>query len=259
MKRNAITGRLALPQVTLCAVSSINVTATIRALEASIAKIDFADCLLFTHEPLPPLHPPIRAVPIARLTSSQAYSEFLLSQLAAHVGTSHCLVIQWDGHVLDAGRWDPAFLDYDYIGASWPQFSDGHDVGNGGFSLRSKRLLDACRAPRFKPAHPEDTMIGRTHRPWLEAQGLRFAPRAIADRFSAERAGDVSTSFGFHGVWHMPQVLGIEEFWSIYRTLDDRSTVRHDLGQLLQQVGRGKCGTRRAVRMLVDRLSDALK
>lgn len=251
--------RLSLPHVTLLAVTSVNVLATIRALEASIAKIDFAECLLFTHEPLPPLHPAIRAVPIARLTSSQAYSEFLLSQLAAHVDTSHCLVVQWDGHVLDAGRWDPAFLDYDYIGASWPQFSDGHDVGNGGFSLRSRRLLDACRAPRFQPAHPEDIMIGRTHRAWLEAQGLRFAARAVADRFSTERAGNLLTSFGFHGVWHMPRALGVEQFWETYRTLDDRSTIRHDLGQLLQQVGRGKGGAGRAVGMLVDQLSDALK
>ena len=37
----------------------------------------------------------------------------------------------------------------DYIGAPWPHFRDGHNVGNGGFSLRSRRLLEACRELPF--------------------------------------------------------------------------------------------------------------
>jgi hypothetical protein len=110
----------------------------------------------------------MEVVPIAPLRSSAAYSDFLLTGLVDHVDTTHCLVAQWDGHLLDAERWQDAFLDYDYIGASWPQFDDGHDVGNGGFSLRTRRLMDLCRDPAFVPAHPEDVAIGRTNRAWLE-------------------------------------------------------------------------------------------
>lgn len=248
--------RLSLPQVTLCAASSVNVAATIRALEASLAQVEFADCLLFTDAPTQPANPSIRVIPVARMGSGQAYSEFLLRHLADFITTSHCLVVQWDGHVLDAAHWDPAFLDLDYIGASWPQFDDGHDVGNGGFSLRSQRLLRACQAPVFEPAHPEDIMIGRTRRSWLETQGLRFATRDMADRFSAERAGDPSATFGFHGVWHMPQVLGVEKFWEIYRSLDNRGTIRNDMGSLLAQVAQGDGGRGRTWRMLLDRLID---
>jgi hypothetical protein len=244
--------RLALPQVTVCAASSVNVAATLQALEVSLAQVDFAACKLFTDAPVRPGHPGITVVPIARLASSAAYSDFLLRQMVEHVDTPHCLVVQWDGHVLDAARWRPEFLDYDYIGASWPQFDDGYDVGNGGFSLRSRRLMAACRDSGFQIKHPEDIAIGRDNRAWLEGRGIRFAPRALADLFSAERAGDVSESFGYHGAWLMPRAIGVEPFWARYLSLDDRGTIRHDFAAILKQIGRGRGGWRRALRLIAD-------
>lgn len=251
--------RLSLPQVTICAATSVNLPATICALESSMENIDFGGCLLFTDAPVQLDNAAITIVPIGHLGSAAAYSEFLLTRLADFITTSHCLVVQWDGHVIDATRWDPTFLNFDYIGASWPQFQDGFDVGNGGFSLRSRQLLAACKSPRFQPFHPEDVLIGRIHRNWLERQGIRFAPREVADRFSAERAGNPGSAFGYHGIWHMPLVLGLERFWGIYNSLDDRSTVQHDLWSLITAVGRGQDGCRRVLRMLVDGLAATLK
>jgi hypothetical protein len=251
--------RLLLPQVTLCAVTSVNVEATLRALEVCLAHITFADCKLLTDAPVRPSNPAIRVVPINRLTSSAAYSEFVLTRLVDHVETSHCLVVQWDGHVLDARRWDPQFLDYDYIGARWPQFSDGHDVGNGGFSLRSRRLMQACRAPAFQRIHPEDMAIGRTNRDWLEAQEMRFAPPALADLFAAERSGDLTSAFGYHGAWNMPEAVGDQAFWPIYRGLDERGTVWTDFGAILRAVVRGRGGAKRALRLTADRLRHGLR
>jgi hypothetical protein len=252
MGEGGFSSRLSLPQVTLCAASSVNVAATIRALEVSLAQVDFAACKLFTDAPVRPDHPGIIVVPIPRLTSSRAYSAFLLSHMVDHVDTSHCLVAQWDGHVLDATRWRPEFLDYDYIGASWPQFSDGYDVGNGGFSLRSRRLMVACRDPEFR-FHPlEDVAIGRINRDWLERRGVRFAPRDMADLFSVERAGDVSGSFGYHGAWLMPQAVGVQAFWNIYRHLDDRGTIRHDFASIAKQIGRGQGGWKRVLHLTLD-------
>jgi len=239
--------------VTLCAVCSTNVAAAVSALEASLAQVDVGSCKLFTDKRVHPTHPRITVVPIAPITSAQAYSHFVLTRLVDHVDTAHCLIVQWDGHVLDASRWRPDFLDYDYIGAAWPQFDDGHDVGNGGFSLRSRRLMLMCREAGFDACHPEDIAIGRGNRGWLEARGIRFAPRALADVFSAERAGDPLTSFGFHGVWHMPRVLGVQRFWQIYRGMDDRSTIWHDFAGILGTVGQGALGPARILRLLVDR------
>lgn len=246
--------RVHLPQVTLCAVSSVNVAATLQALEASLAQIDVAACKFFTDAPVEPVHPGITIVQIAPIASSQAYSDFLLTQMVDHIDTSHCLIAQWDGHVLDASRWRPDFLDYDYIGASWPQFTDGHDVGNGGFSLRSRRLMDDCREPAFQRRHPEDIAIGRTNREWLESRGMRFAPCVLADLFSAERAGNINETFGYHGAWHMPGVIGAEGFWRLYRDLDDRSTIRHDVANIAKQLWSGRGGPKRAARLILDEI-----
>ncbi len=246
--------RLALNQVTLCAATSINVGVTIRALEASLEQVDFAACKLFTNEKVTPDHPAIIVVPITPLHSSAAYSDFMLRHMVDHIDTSHCLVAQWDGHVLDATRWEPDFLDYDYIGASWPQFDDGHDVGNGGFSLRSRRLMMVCRERGFVPSHPEDIAIGRINRAWLEERGMRFATREIADRFAAERAGDIAQSFGYHGVWHMPRAIGVEPFWHLYRRLDDRGTIQHDFAAIYQDIGQGRGGLARRMRLLLDQI-----
>ena len=88
---------------------------------------------------------------------------------------------------------------------------------------------------------------------------MRFAPRHLADIFAVERAGDVKTSFGYHGVWHMPHVIGVEAFWQIYRGLDDRSTVRRDLFDILKNVSRGIGGKRRAICMITDYIKHGLR
>ncbi|QNE05889.1 DUF5672 family protein [Croceicoccus marinus] len=256
-----MTERLDLKRVTLCAASSVNLAATVRALELCMAQIDFAEALLFTDsasiERLPPIDSAIRIVEIAPLLSSAAYSNFILQGLPGHVTSDFCLVVQWDGHVIDAGHWQDEFLDYDYIGASWPQFDDGHDVGNGGFSLRSRCLMALCRSSEFTAHHPEDIAIGRTNRAFLEARGMRFAPRDLADRFAAERAGDPDVSFGYHGVFLMPRVLGDEGFWNAYASLDELSSLRPDFNDLLRSVLRGDKGARRAVTMIGRKLADA--
>ena len=114
--------------------------------------------------------------------------------------------------------------------------------------------MEACRDPAFQHRHPEDIAIGRLNRDWLEGRGMRFAPRALADQFSAERAGDVSTSFGYHGAWLMPRAIGAKAFWTLYLGLDDRGTIRHDFVAIAKQMGQGRGGFWRVLRLLVDRI-----
>ena len=252
--------RLQLPSVTLCAVSSTNLAATLEAMQLTMQYVDFADAVLCTHDAgvADEAECAIRVVPIERLTSARAYSQFMLTRLVDHVDTEHCLVVQWDGHVIDPARWRPEFLDYDYIGASWPQFDDGHEVGNGGFSLRSRRLMEACRATGFKAHHPEDVAICRTNRALLGQQQMRFAPVDVADAFAAERAGDPTSSFGYHGVFLMPLVLGTERFWRMYFALDERGSLRPDYGDLLKSLRNGRFALRRSARMQWDRCADRI-
>lgn len=77
------------------------------------------------------------------------YSRFVLQDLHTYIETSHVLIVQADGFVLNPGLWNPGWLDYDYVGAPWPEtlrvgkyvIPLANRVGNGGFSLRSRRLL----------------------------------------------------------------------------------------------------------------------
>jgi hypothetical protein len=249
--------RLKLPTVTLCAASSVNLSATFAALKACVDQADFAECLLFTHKPEIWDGGEIRTVPIPRLKSSQDYSTFVLRELADHIRTDHCLIVQWDGFILDARQWTADFLDYDYIGAPWPQFSDGHDVGNGGFSLRSRRLLEACRDPAFRDGHPEDIAICRTNRAMLESDHrIRFADRSTAARFSFERTAPVNPTFGFHGIFNMIEALGPDRFWQIYSSLDDRRTAFTDYRLLMRQLKRGPQPVARRARLTWDRASN---
>lgn len=247
--------RLSLPSVTLCAATSVNVAATIRALDHCRDLAEFAECILFTDDRSAADVPGRRTVGIETLKSSSDYSRFMLRDLVKHVSTDHVLVAQWDGFILDASAWDENFLSFDYIGASWPQFTDGHDVGNGGFSLRSRRLLEACCDPVFVHGGAEDVAICRVNRALLEdGHGICFAPRAVADRFAFERTRAPGPVFGFHGIFNMVEALGIEEFWKVYLGLDERGTTRQDLRTLLSQLG-GAGSFRRYARLLLDQLS----
>jgi hypothetical protein len=133
----------------------------------------------------------------------EEYSRFVIKELVNHVSTSHVLIAQWDGYVLNPDAWKDEWLDYDYIGAVW------HDgaVGNGGFSLRSKRLLEALKDERFSaPFFPEDEKICRDWGPVLEKDyGIKIAPPEIAADFSIE-GGRYTNQFGFHSFYtKLPQ------------------------------------------------------
>ena len=251
--------RLALPGVTLCAATSVNVPATIRALQHCLEQVNFADCLLLTDACVEP-GAGIRTKAIPRLSSGREYSEFMLTQLVEFIETPHCLAVQWDGFVLDAERWDPAFVDFDYIGAPWPQFDDGHDVGNGGFSLRSRRLLEACRDPAFFIGHPEDVAIGRANRTMLEERyGIRFADRDVAERFSFERTQPQEGTFGFHGIFNMIPALGADAFWELYESLDEKSSALLDYRLLMSQLRGAQSPGGRQFKLTRDRVAAMLR
>lgn len=244
-----------LPSVTLCAAASVNVSATLSALRTCMDKLSFAECLLFTDKAID-TGGNCRVVPIPRLESSRDYSQFILRRLADHVRTSHCLIAQWDGFVLNANCWDPEFLEFDYIGAPWPHFTDGRDVGNGGFSLRSRRLLEACRDPRFRLGAAEDVAICRVNRSLLEQEhGVRFADRQTAEQFSYERTVPPDPTFGFHGVFNMIEAIGADRFWDIYRTLDDRTTAYVDYWPIFWGLRSGRHPARRRLQFTADRIS----
>ncbi|MDH4377513.1 MAG: DUF5672 family protein [Ramlibacter sp.] len=191
-----------LSQVTLCAADCVTPALAGQALDRCLAQCDFGEALLLSHEAAPTQ---ARWTRIDPLRSIADYNAFMLGQLIEHVRTPYVLVVQWDGFVLDASQWRSCFLDFDYIGARWPWHPTGSDVGNGGFSLRSRRLLEALASPGFVHADaPEDDLICRRNRPYLEqAHGIRFAPAEVAERFAYENGEPQRSTFGFHGLFNL--------------------------------------------------------
>jgi Flp pilus assembly protein TadD len=207
---------LELPTVTLCAVDTANPALALRALLISKARIGFARTLLLTDRPQS--MPGVEVRVIEPLASRNEYSAFVLKSLLEHVDTPHVLLIQWDGYVINPDAWREEFLGCDYIGAKWFWHGDGHRVGNGGFSLRSRKLLAALQDDRIEPAGAEDEAICRTFRPLLEKEyGIVFASEALADEFAFEAAYPIGRPFGFHGLYNFCRVVSPQELTDMTR------------------------------------------
>lgn len=194
--------RVKIPNTTLCCVDCSNHPLAIRALKLTLNGCEFPRAMFFTDRKLDA--GPVETVIIDPIQSLDDYALFVMKRLLPYIDTDYVLLIQWDGYVVDPGAWSDQFLLYDYIGARWPHeafnIPADHTVGNGGFSLRSKVLLQALQDPRVIAADPEDRAICLTHRRYLEEQyGIAFAPNAIAERFSFEHIEPTTPTFGFHG------------------------------------------------------------
>ena len=83
-----------------------------------------------------------------RISSTREYSEFMLRGITPHVVGSHVLIVQWDGFILRPDLWNPCFLDYDYIGAVWPQFSHLKSAMED-FHYDRSSCLKRCKTHRF--------------------------------------------------------------------------------------------------------------
>ncbi|WP_322069540.1 DUF5672 family protein [Paraburkholderia bannensis] len=212
--------QLDLHDVTLCAVDTVNPALAARALDLSLSQCHFGAAMLLTHEDVPTR---ARLEKIAPLRALAEYSHFMLKRLADHIATPWVLVVQWDGYVLDASRWSERFYQYDYIGARWPGANSGRDVGNGGFSLRSAKLLKALASEQFTIDSDvgEDVLIGDTWRAALETgHGIRFAPADVADEFAYEYAVPRQPTFGFHGFFNMWRHVEDSAMLEIFDGLD---------------------------------------
>lgn len=155
---------------------------------------------------------------IAPLASREAYSQFILKSLVDYIDTPHVLLIQWDGFVVNREAWRDAFLACDYIGAKWFWHDGAMSVGNGGFSLRSRKLLRALQDPRIVLSGAEDETICRTFRPLLEQEySIVFGSQTIADAFAFETAYPIGKPFGFHGLYNFCRVMPPAELSELVR------------------------------------------
>lgn len=189
------------PTIDLVAVACTKVPETIEALRRCQEQMKFSRTILLTHEEVQAEG--IEVIKIPQL-DYKGYNEFVAMTLWQYVAADFALLVQNDGYITNASKWTEEFLNYDYIGSGWPVPSEEDKisyrtpngrlvrVGNGGFSLRSRKLL---RAPTILGLEftdngtgfwHEDGNLCVYHRDALENAGIRFAPVEVAVRFSQE-------------------------------------------------------------------------
>ena len=197
---------LDLPSVTLMCADCVNVERAIKVLETCKAKCNFGAVKLFTSLPTDYPH-----VAIGHLGSLSDYSDWCLTRMHEFIDTPHFITVQHDGWILNPDVWDPAWLNYDYMGPLFLQEHQPNDwsVGSGGFSFRSKAMMEyvAKISPKWeKGAWPhEDGEICKHHRATLQAAGFKYPTALEAAKFA--QGGNpnpnyfVQRPFGFHGMW----------------------------------------------------------
>lgn len=176
--------------------------------------MEFGDILIYSdHSELIDV-PGATHIPVIDWPDKLAAGLFYYTEAATKIKTSHALLMEWDAGLNDPAMWSDEFLQYDYIGAPWPSAAMARQfpnrlVGNGGFMLQSKRLIDFVYRNRDRFPITTDVHISCRYRPAIEAEGnLKWAPADVAVRFAFEgwdgipRLTERPKSFGYHGLFH---------------------------------------------------------
>jgi len=228
--------KLTLPNVTLLAVTSVEIEEHQMSLKISSQNIEFG-AVKFLSSSLPEKkYSDIEYVSVKPMDMYDQ-NRFMVDDLHKYFETSHCLYVEAHSFVVNADLWKEEFLKFDYIGSPFPNKiqmdpklnrvlssifigSPGfpgpipvlnmkeNRVGSGGFSLRSRKLLKTIAKTSYDsfkfPIKNEDLMICHYLYKEMIDKGIRFAPPKLAAQFAMEwdalhlYGQDVNSVFGFH-------------------------------------------------------------
>jgi hypothetical protein len=139
------------------------------------------------------------------------YNKWCLHDLSDYVTTEFGLLFQDDGYPLNPEMWRDEFMEYDYVGAPIKLPSNipykEELIGGGGFTLRSKRLMEFTKTIQYPDQYGqypnEDTTIAVTYRDEMLEKGIKICPHYIARYFVIQNAIDdnhtILNTFGYHG------------------------------------------------------------
>lgn len=195
-----------LKNVTLFQFNCLDPEIGVKAIQYSKRGINFGRTVLVTHRIPENITSDIEVFLVDK-TDHDGSSKFHFGPLQQYCSTDYLLSIQTDGFVINPHLWTDEFLEYDYIGAPWPFGQPWHTtyrVGNGGFRLESKRLIELCSNIPWNPGDHDDMLIGVHYRPYLESQGCKFPTVEFAAKFSLELVipeipYNLNNCFGYHG------------------------------------------------------------
>ena len=208
---------LELPNVTLIIVDCLDAERAVKSIEKCTAVCKFGAVKLLTSKETDSPY----KVEIGQINSLDWYSDFILRHIWRFCDTPHMQIIQHDGWIINPDTWEDNWLKYDYMGPifRFENAANNDCVGNGGFSLRTKRLMEYVAGnvgPIDKGVNGyfnEDGIICKGFKEHLSKAGFNFAPPVQAAKYVFEGNGAhfYGKPFGFHGF----QSLGIlEKRWA---------------------------------------------
>jgi len=175
----------------------------VKALEYSTKYIEFNNVFLLSDQTI---SGNFDLISIKKIRDVEDYNNEILN-LSKHIKSEYVLIIQHDGHVINHKKWDDLFLKFDYIGAPWPNSNKWNErwkyypkemeekilknlnlnrIGNGGFSLRSKKFLDYSRSYKEVDGAPEDIFLNILNYDKAFEYGIKYTDVKTAISFSYE-------------------------------------------------------------------------
>lgn len=200
--------KLRLPNVTLILCDCLNTDRSIKVLEHCKSRVDFGAVKFLTSLPCDYEH----RVEIMPLNSLIAYSIFMLTKVYQYVETEKMLLVQRDGWILNPQSWDNSWNELDYIGGLFMQYNK---VGSGGFSYRSKALMEymASITPQWDGTQQEADRIQQKLNCYEDGEICFGSARNKFKIASLEQAANFSQAgnrdkryfreypFGYHRSW----------------------------------------------------------
>ena len=192
--------------IDLVAISTNKVKETVAAIRYSSKKITFNNILFITNQHV---EEDFECILIPKLESVVDYNNIVLD-VNKYVKSEFAMIIQHDGHILNPDSWDNNFLNFDYIGAPWPKDKKWNArwdkypndisskikkniqfnrIGNGGFSLRSKKFLEFSSQFEknfLKHGVPEDIFLNLVNYELSQDFNINYPTVETAIKFSYE-------------------------------------------------------------------------
>tara|TARA_B100001057_G_C22631327_1_gene864503 strand:- start:106 stop:828 length:723 start_codon:yes stop_codon:yes gene_type:complete len=192
--------------VDLVTINTNSVEAGIKALEYSQKTIKFNNTYLFSSENV---SGDFELIKINKFKNVIEYNNFII-KLTDYIDSEFVLIVQPDGYLINPLKWSDNFLNYDYIGAPWPSDKkwlnrwskypsniknpihkniEFNRIGNGGFSLRSKKFLEYSsnfESNFIKNGVPEDIFLNLVNFDLAKENNIKYPDIETAINFSYE-------------------------------------------------------------------------
>jgi len=192
-----------LKDVTLLAISSNRAEGNIEALKKCMSLMDFGAVKFLSHQKPDNLPNEITFEYCTELKSIYDFDCYAFSELGKHIDTSHMLMVQDHAYILRPELWDDDWLQYDFIGAPWPE-RDAFISASTGEMV--KKLLDLPKKLGLPVVEDrgytnDDGLVNSYYRKIFLENGIKYPSVHVASRFAYENPipeNEGVLPFGFH-------------------------------------------------------------